>query len=466
MVSLASGISVILLGILARLWPDITMLVIALLIGPVGVILGLGQLLRGIRTSRDHRSWRTSHPQSSRGRVLAVGRATLSLLLALALSGVSADPHDESPSISAFYHAPDDLPGTPGQLIRSDPFDRGLPEDAHAVRILYTTIALNGTIGVASGLVVIPDRQPDTPFPVLLWEHGTTGIAQQCAPSLLADPLGAGAMPARQAVIDNGWVIVAPDYLGLGTGGPHPYLIGVPTATSSLDAVRAARQIKDLSLGSNTVVWGHSQGGAAALWAGIEVASYAPDVPLLGIAALAPASNPLGLAEYAQNTPVFELFGLFTLVAYSEVYPDVRLDDYLRPSSRTVVNAVVSRCLSEPATFLSLGALMSGQTLFSRDPATGALATRLQENTPHTPSGIPTFIGQGATDTLINPELQTAFVAGLCDQSQPVDYRIYAGRDHLGIVADSSPMLPDLLSWTLDRFAGVPAPATCSTPGD
>jgi pimeloyl-ACP methyl ester carboxylesterase len=87
-------------------------------------------------------------------------------------------------------------------------------------------------------------------------------------------------------------VIVATDYVGLGTAGPHPYLIGQGEARSVLDSVRAARQMPQLSLQPATVVWGHSQGGHAALWAGALAPSYAPDVHVLAVAALAPASDP------------------------------------------------------------------------------------------------------------------------------------------------------------------------------
>lgn len=71
-------------------------------------------------------------------------------------------------------------------------------------------------------------------------------------------------------------MIVATDYVGLGTAGPHPYLIGQGEARSLLDSVRAARQMPGLSLEPETVIWGHSQGGHAALWAGTLAPTYAP----------------------------------------------------------------------------------------------------------------------------------------------------------------------------------------------
>ncbi|MBV9168777.1 MAG: hypothetical protein JOZ81_01675 [Chloroflexi bacterium] len=57
-------------------------------------------------------------------------------------------------------------------------------------------------------------------------------------------------------VIEQGWVLVATDYTGLGTAGPHPYLIGPGEAYSVLDAVRAGRSIPGLALDSDVVVCG------------------------------------------------------------------------------------------------------------------------------------------------------------------------------------------------------------------
>ena len=73
------------------------------------------------------------------------------------------------------------------------------------------------------------------------------------------------------------------------------YLIGENEGRSSLDAVRAAHQIPGLSLSNRTVVWGHSQGGQAALWTGGLAPDYAPELDLLGVTAAAPAADVKGL---------------------------------------------------------------------------------------------------------------------------------------------------------------------------
>jgi hypothetical protein len=57
---------------------------------------------------------------------------------------------------------------------------------------------------------------------VIAWAHGTTGWERKCAPSILDTGLASGALPALDRIIDNGWVLVATDYTGLGTEGAAP----------------------------------------------------------------------------------------------------------------------------------------------------------------------------------------------------------------------------------------------------
>ena len=53
---------------------------------------------------------------------------------------------------------------------------------------------------------------------------------------------------------DAGWVGVTSDYVGLGTAGPHPYLVGPSEARNVLDSLRAAHAIPELDLSDTTLV--------------------------------------------------------------------------------------------------------------------------------------------------------------------------------------------------------------------
>src|SRR5437588_11984890 len=190
----------------------------------------------------------------------------------------------------AFYDPPSDVSRQPGALLRSGPLkDVILPAGMRGWRILYATTVDDSTPATAVATVFAPTEPPAGPRPVIAWEHGTTGLLQKCMPSLVSAPTAG--IPGRDRIVMAGWVVVATDYSFAEKGGPHPYLVGEGEARAALDSVGAARQMSELTLDKRMVVWGYSQGGHAALWTGIIGPRYAPDIEILGFAAIAPPAN-------------------------------------------------------------------------------------------------------------------------------------------------------------------------------
>jgi alpha-beta hydrolase superfamily lysophospholipase len=365
----------------------------------------------------------------------------------------------------AFYDPPAEIPGEPGVLLRSEPTTRDVPEGARGWRILYTTTDHLGKPTVASGLILAPVDPGVGPRPVIAWTHGTTGADPACAPSVLGDPYPFDpTIPALDQVMANGWIFVATDYAGLGTPGPHPYLIGEGEGRSALDSVRAARQINELNMEDRTVVWGHSQGGHAALWTGILAPSYAPDVNVIGVAALAPASNIIGLVEGVKDTPVGKIITSFFLRAYTEAYPELRFDEMVNRSARWITRDVAKRCLAGPgalASIVQVTRLLNGP-IWAKNPSEfEALAKRIEENTPRRPIEAPLLIAQGTIDDLVLPSVQEAYISDRCAAGQSLEFRTYEGKDHLSVVAPESLLNDDLIAWTKDRLAGQPQAPGC-----
>lgn len=359
---------------------------------------------------------------------------------------LSATPRPDS-----FYTAPEEVSSEPGQLLRAEPFERTIPEGARAWRILYTTTVGEGRPAVASGLVVTPDT--DAEHPVVAWAHGTTGFATGCALSLLDEPFVAGAMPDLVGALAQGWAVVATDYVGLGTEGAHPYLIGQAEGRSVLDSIRAAQQLGEADLSLTAVIWGHSQGGHAALWAGGLAGSYAPELAVAGVAAMSPAANLPALFDSLNDSAIGSLFGSFTLAAYAAEYPEIRIRDYVRPGARLMAEAMSRRCLSDPATIVSVAtALVGREPIWARDPLEGPLGERAAENVPTLLIDAPVLIAQGADDTLVTPAAQEDYVERRRAAGQEIDYRVYGDQDHLSVIADDSPMIPELREWTRERF--------------
>ena len=361
----------------------------------------------------------------------------------------------------AFYVALDPAPEDPGRLLRQEPFERNLPAGARAWRILYTTTRANDAPALGSAIVMVARRAGATARPVIAWTHGTTGVVPGCAPSLLAEPFAN--VPALAALIERDWIYVAADYVGQGTAGPHPYLIGEDEGRSALDAVRAARQIEGLNAGAATVVWGHSQGGNAALWTAIVAPSYAPDVPVAGVAAIAPATDLPALVEELQHTLTGRIMSAYLLQSYSQTYVDVDFDAYARGWSGLMARDMSRRCFAgRAALFSALEAASVRGTIFATPPTSGALGARLVENTPDRTVSQPLLIAQGVIDDLVLPAIQARFVAQRCQEGQALEYRRYAGRHHLSVVAPDSPLNEDLVNWTQDRLSGVSPPLGCT----
>lgn len=126
----------------------------------------------------------------------------------------------------------------------------------------------------------------------------------------------------------------------------------------------------------DTVVWGHSQGGGAALWTGALARTYAPDVELSGVAAPAPASNLPGLIGNLPNVTGGSVFSSFAVAAYIATYPDVTWRGAIRPGAEPIVRAMSQRCLSGPGVLVSVLSAVSltrDPDIFVSDPTRGAL---------------------------------------------------------------------------------------------
>ncbi len=400
-----------------------------------------------------------------------LARVVLGLLAALTLgslpgcaSGSVATSGSHS-SAGYFYDAPGPVPRRPGVLLRSQPLTAGVPPGGRAWRILYTTTRADGTPTLASGVVLVPAQASTTARPLIAWAHTTTGVARACAPSKLGgnQPFYSG-IPSVEGVIREGWALVGTDYPGLGTAGATPYLVGPGEARAVLDSVRAARALQGVRLSGQTVVWGHSQGGQAALWTGIIAPSYAPDVRLAGIAALAPVSDLGPMLETARESPTEQTLLAYTVSAYSRIYPDVKLDRYVARGAAPIVGALAARCLGGPDPAVPyLERLSRTTSLFNAPPYGGPLARRLAQNVPTARITAPLLVAQGLDDELA--AIQPRYVAERCAAGQALEYRTYSGRTHTSLTEEGSPLIGDLFEWTHLRLAGAPAAPGCQTIG-
>jgi secretory lipase len=183
----------------------------------------------------------------------------------------------------AFYAVPDPLPpGPPGALIRATPI-AGVPvlPDSRAWAVLYHSRDFDGRDVAVSGVVAVPPgAAPPDGRPVVVWGHGSVGLADRCAPSHVGIMGAFG--PWLGGLLQQDLVVAATDYQGLGTPGPARAAIGLSAGRAVLDLARAARGLGAAGAGGRVVLAGHSEGGHAVLWAAELARSYAPELQVLG----------------------------------------------------------------------------------------------------------------------------------------------------------------------------------------
>ena len=165
------------------------------------------------------------------------------------------------------------------------PFAGAHPRYAvRAYRIEYRTLDVHAAATTASALVALPVHRPGRASTVA-WEHGTR-VGRADVASRSGDNVD---RPAAILFAGAGFVTVAPDYLGLGTGpGAHPYAHAATEASASLDAVRAGRTLASQhgqQLSSDVLVSGFSQGGQAAMALGQSL-EHAGGLRLRAVAAI------------------------------------------------------------------------------------------------------------------------------------------------------------------------------------
>ncbi|QIG38172.1 alpha/beta fold hydrolase [Microbacterium sp. 4R-513] len=465
------GVAQVGFGILALTWPVVTVLVVAVVFGIRMLVFGGSLVVRGVRMLAGRRSeldGGIAAEPSRRARAwAAAGRYALAvLLIATTAVGWWVDDWLErgAPVVDAFYDPPAEVPRGHGELIRVAGYPGQSPAGGEVKRILYTTRDAIGRPAVASALVIVPTRPHSGPRRVVSWNHGTTGVARGCAPSLRDDAATKWAIPALEDALARGWVVVASDYAGQGAPGVFPYLIGAGEAKSSLDAVLAASRIDGLWLSREIVVWGHSQGGHAALWAEPVAADYAPTLRIRGTAVLSPVTDTAALADELTKGDTNALLSVviaWVLVPYADTYPEIDLGDYVAPGGRLIVRELTQRCPSEPGALVSVvAALGVSETtpLYTGDLTAGPFGRRLAQNEAKGPWQAPVLLTWGTADEVIPPDLQEDFVEKACAQGTRLRWVVMQGSDHLGVLLPPSRFLPTLVRWTDARFTDADDP--------
>jgi len=346
----------------------------------------------------------------------------------------------------------------PATMISATPV-AGAPEGASAYRVTYRTRTDRGATQ-ANALVIIPrGPAPRAGRDTVAWTHGTTGIADACAPS--ANAWRFSIIAGLDKLLRRGYIVVAPDYIGLGSPGPHPFLVGEDTAHAVLDAVRASRDAPRANSNGRFAIWGESQGGHAALWSGQKARSYAPELQLTGVAAAAPATDLVANIAGGSNPAVRALMTSYAGVAWSEIY-GVPLKSVTGPVGQDLMRRLARQCVTLDGFKLGTKIGLARMTYVLRNVDMSTLprwdALMRRNSVPTTRLGVPLLVAQGSADVIIGPQTTRAFVDSMCRAGQRIRFIQVAGGDHVTIAKRTA---DQTVAWLGDRFAGKPAPNDC-----
>ena len=370
-------------------------------------------------------------------------------LLSPSASTVAGLP--DVPDSDLYYPDPDAVAAAkPGELLQI--LELKAPTGTRAWFIVYGSTGLDNKPVAVSGLVLAPEAAPDSGgHLVVAWAHGTTGVADLCAPS----KTGLASIPSEISdLVGQGYVVTATDYEGLGTNGVHPYLVGISEGRSVLDSIRAVQTLPDAHAAADSVVVGLSQGGHAALWAAELAPGYAPGLSVLGSLALSPPTSLVAWDTWAFHQasagslepaePALLLFGV-----YNAIY-DAPLN-FLTNAGRQSALEGRESCAPPPVS----------SNPYLHDPAElpewKNLLTRNSPGLKLTP--IPIRVVSPKADQAVQWGTQVTGANVMCKIGDTIELRSVEG-DHFA--SFSSPTAwADATAWIHDRFAGVEAVTTC-----
>lgn len=423
-------------------------------------------------------------------------------MLVMGSSVMFTSASQAEPPLPPFYESvarmtPD---GKLGQVIHKEEIKTSL-KGARAWKIAYISSDVAGRKTIATGLVIAPvGPAPKEGRPILAWAHGTTGSAQNCGPSQVIDPtrplnqyfLMNGnswtdfGIPNGQEFINEGYVVVATDYQGLGGGGKHQYAVAGTNGRDVINSARAASSMPELGAGKKTLLYGWSQGGGATIAAAslpeyqAQQGTAADNLEYLGFVALAPedlaavlpksqidqaGADKLMKEFVAENVPNVFLFTHFMMGLWGTqaAYPHLKLTDVLTEEGAKVADQLSSnKCVHVMADSFNYAYGDSYKSLL-KPQASNTLAwiqAFVDGSVKPVKPVAPVVIYWGTKDVTVPPVMHEIYQKQMCAIGANVArIQLPGEQTHFATPGVSAPMY---LEWVKDRIAGKPVENGCS----
>ncbi|MFC9897656.1 alpha/beta hydrolase family protein [Nocardia sp. NPDC127579] len=346
-----------------------------------------------------------------------------------------------SAAVVGLLAAPRAAAATSGTVIAVLPQAAGFHGAAASSIVEYWTTGPDGSPAPASGVMYEPaGAPPPGGWPVAVYLHGTAGLGKGCSPqSNPAEYVTEWGERMEDGsvgyLVDHGFVVVAPDFLGLGRfdTGPHPYLHIDTEVTATTDFLRAVHSLRD-DLSPRWFALGTSQGGQVALAAGHQTRSRVPELEYRGSVAVDPASGlehvlPL-LGPGIPIVPDLELgagFVMTFLAGLRAARPDSEVDSYLTTRGRILLDDIAGDCITTIAEKTARAA--GAGELFARPLGSEPLRAILTEYTEVPTSGYtaPILLMINTRDTVVPAPLHALLAADLT--AHQTDVEVVVGHD-------------------------------------
>ena len=399
---------------------------------------------------------------------LALTAVAAAAATTMATSAVAATV---GPADDTFFTLPSSVPaGSAGTLIsyRQTTVDLGdnvpVPK---AWNVLYKSTDSVGQSNVVSGTVLVPNTS--WPWwkgsrPVVLYAVGTHGLATECAPSRQMAKGTDYENANIAAALAEGYAVLVTDYQGYVAGDKSTYLAGMSQGNAVLDIFKAAVAVPNVGLKANTkvAIWGFSQGGQSAAWAGQLQPTYAPTMKLVGVAA---GGIPGDFISSALNLDgnLGAAFLASGVVGLGNQYPNkLPIDLIASAAGKAELAKLSTKCVFEALPEYQNKRIsdytVGGITLTDLLAVPNIAAVLTEQDLGKSKINAPLYQYHGQADQFIPLAQAFALKQMYCSQGTKVKFDLYPS-EHISTQFQAAPAA---LSFIADRIAGRTVPNTCS----
>lgn len=341
-------------------------------------------------------------------------------------------------------------------------------------RVRFQSVYKNDEPIVIVAQFFVPQVEAETQFPVFVAGAGSSGLADQCAPSL--------EQPAVQnwgsyklwmlSMATQGYITILPDYAGFNDSDRmQPYYVAEMAGRVMLDAARTALNWSDENPDSPAqaeqavLLAGYSQGGQTVFASKDMWEAYAPEVPLVGIIGFAPVTN------MASHMLTLSQVAPYRMVAWEDYYGTDQVDparvftDHWLP---TLYEDAQRLCVFDAVGYFSANPsemyrpeILAGLQNDTLDEVYPTLAALLELNSPgFVQNDLPALIVQGTEDRTIPMAVHEAFVERYCAAGNFLNELIIQDATHFHLRELS---YRPVLEWMARAVVGEFDPNTCET---